>query len=92
MHKSVGLDEMHLWVLRELVNEVAEPLPIICEMSWHSGEVPADWEKGNIIAIFKKEKKEDGGNYRPVIPLCIATLWSRSILLETMLRHMEVGW
>jgi len=31
--------------------------------SWQSGEVPGDWEKGNLVPIFKKGRKEDPGNY-----------------------------
>ncbi|PKU47499.1 hypothetical protein llap_2141 [Limosa lapponica baueri] len=53
----MGPNEIHPGVLRELVNEVVKLLPIIFEKLWQSGEVPADWKRGNITPVFKKGKK-----------------------------------
>ncbi|KFW05638.1 hypothetical protein N327_09989, partial [Fulmarus glacialis] len=66
IHKSMGPDEMHPSVLRELADVVAKLLSMTFEKSWLSGEAPSDWKKGNSALIFYKGRKEDPGNYRTV--------------------------
>jgi len=42
IHQSIAPDKMHLWVLRQLVDEVAKPLSLIVGKLWQSGKVSTD--------------------------------------------------
>ncbi|CAM5108613.1 unnamed protein product [Natator depressus] len=88
-HKSMGLNALHPKVLKELADVIAEPLAIIFENSWRSGEVPDDWKKANVVPIFKKGKKEDPGNYRPVSLTSVPGKIMVQVLKESILKHLE---
>ncbi|CAM4512741.1 unnamed protein product, partial [Caretta caretta] len=88
-HKSMGLDALHPRVLMELVDVIAEPLAIIFENSWRSGEVPDDWKKANVVPIFKKGKKDDPGDNRPVSLTSVPGKIMEQVLKESILKHLE---
>ncbi|GAB0207135.1 mitochondrial enolase superfamily member 1 [Grus japonensis] len=89
IHKSMGPDGMHPRVLRELADVIARPLSIIFERSWRTGEVPEDWRKANVTPVFKKGKKEDPGNYRPVSLTSIPGKVMEQLILGVINKHVE---
>jgi len=87
--KSMGPDGMQPRVLRELADVIAEPLSIIFERSWWIEEVPEDWRKASVTLVFKKGKKEDPGNYRPVSLTSIPGKVMEQFILEVIIKQLE---
>ncbi|CAM5111816.1 unnamed protein product [Natator depressus] len=88
-HKSMGPDALHPRVLKELADVITEPLAVIFENSWRSGEVLDDWQKANVVSIFKKGKEEDPGNYRPVSLISVPGKIMEQVLKKSILKHLE---
>jgi len=71
------------------VDVIAEPLSVIYERSWRTGEVPKDWRKASVTPIFKKGKKKDAGNYRPVSLTSIPGKVMEQLILEVIIKQVE---
>jgi len=51
--------------------------------------VPEDWRKASVTPIFKKGKKEDPGNYRPVSLTSIPGKMMEQLILEVIIKQVE---
>ncbi|KAK4816533.1 hypothetical protein QYF61_017734 [Mycteria americana] len=87
IHKSMGPDEIHPRVEKELAEVLTKPLSI--QQSWLTGEVPVDWRLANVTPIYKKGRKEDLGNYRPVSLTSVPGKLMEQIILSAITRHVE---
>ncbi|KFP24522.1 RNA-directed DNA polymerase from mobile element jockey, partial [Colius striatus] len=88
-HKLMDPNVLHPRVLSELADVIAKPLSIIFEQSWRIGEVPEDWRKANVTLVFKKGRKEDPGNYRPVSLTSIPGKEMEQPILNVVNKHMK---
>ncbi|KAK4820400.1 LOW QUALITY PROTEIN: hypothetical protein QYF61_025574 [Mycteria americana] len=77
------------FVLKELAEVLTKPLFNIYQQSWLTGEVPVDWRLANVTPIYKKGRKEDPGNYRPVSLTSAPGKLMEQIILSAITRHVE---
>jgi len=71
------------------VEELAKTLSIICQQSWLTEEVPDDWRIANVTPIYKKDRKEDPGNYRPVSLTLVPAKIMEQFILRAVTRHAK---
>jgi len=83
-HKSMGPNELHCRVLRELSSYFLQSI----KCSWLSGEAPEDWRLADVTSIYKKGCKEDPGNYRPVSVTSVPGEDLEQIILSEITQHV----
>ena len=59
--------------------------------SWETGEVPEDWRanRANVVPVFRKGKKEEPGNYRPISLILIPDKILEQIVKQSLCKHLE---
>ena len=60
--KAQGPDKIQPRVLKELHLQLGVPLSILFNMSLEEGQIPDEWKRAEVTAIFKKGTKSTPGN------------------------------
>lgn len=68
---------------------IARPLSMIFEQFLESGKVPVDWKLANVVTVFKKGKKFEPGNCRPVSLTSVPCKIIQKIILGRIEKHLE---
>ena len=88
-NKAAGVDGIHSSFIKGCANGVGTPLELIFKKSMSTAEIPDDWKKANVTAIFKKGSKKQHGNYRPVSLTCHMGKILEKIIKEDLLQYLE---
>ena len=84
-----GPDGIRPAFLQQTKDEIVEPLRRIFEKSLEEGKIPEDWRKANITPIYKKGKKSEAGNYRPVALTSVCCKLLEHIIRDEVVEHLE---
>ena len=89
MNKASGVDGIHPSLLRELSEQLSDPLSILFRRTLDEGMVPTDWRAANVTPLYKKGNKSTPGNYRPVSLTSVVCKVLESIIKDAIMEHLE---
>ena len=87
--KATGPDEIHARVLKEGIDSISVALRLIFDRSLRFAEIPQDWKLANVTPIFKKGRKDDASNYRPVSLTCVVCKVLERIIKDSIWEHLN---
>ena len=88
-YSAPGPDNIPPKVVKELKEELITPLTILFQISMKSGKIPDDWREANVTPLFKKGKKADPGNYRPVSLTNVIGKTMERVVKEALTKYIE---
>ena len=74
--KAAGDDNLSTRYLKSISSEIAMPIAMIFLKSLSTGCIPRDWIRANITPLFKKVKRSEVANYRPVSLTSLCLLYT----------------
>ena len=86
--KSPGPDGIHPIMLIQLAPYIIKPLTLLFNKTMEMGEIPADWKKGRISAIFKKGAKNRAENYRPISLTSVVCKLMEKLIKQVILDYL----
>ena len=78
-------------VLKECHQSFAYPIHKLLKLSFESGLLPRNWKQGNISPIFKKEKKDNPLNYRPISLTSVLCKLLEKIISKRIVEHLDTN-
>ena len=86
--KSTGLDNIPARFLKDGASILKTPISHIVNLSISSSTVPTDFKMAKVKPLYKKNKKTDVGNYRPISILNIVSKILEKAIYNQLENHL----
>ena len=90
-HKAGGPDGIPACVLKELAFDLAPILTHLYQQLLNTGALPEKWKSAFITPVFKKGKRSDPLNYRPISLTSIVFKIFEHIVASQITNHLETS-
>ena len=87
--KAEGHDNLLYYFLKDVASEIAPSLCLIFQASLNQGMLPEIWKSASVVPIYKKGKKDDPSNYRPISLTCICSKILEHIIYSCIYEHLN---
>ena len=87
--KTLGPDELHPRVLKELSNELGPVFARLFQQPLDTGDIPKKWILANICPLFKKGDMTLACNYRPVSLTCMPCKLLVHIVCSNIMAYLD---
>ena len=87
--KAAGPDGLHARVLKECRESFAVALNILFRLFLDEGCLPYQWKMADVKPLFKKGKKHQRANYRPVSLTSICCKLQEKLIRNAIVLHLE---
>ena len=88
-HKACGPDNIPAQVLQGSAQDLTPMITHLFKQSLDISELPPEWKTAYVTLIFKKDKRSDPSNYRPVSLTSILCETFEHILVDQIMNHLE---
>ena len=87
--KTLGPDELHRRVLKELATELYPVFAHLFQKSLDTGEIPNEWSLASICPLHKKGDRALAYNHRPVSLTCVPCKLLEHIVCSNIMAHLD---
>ena len=89
--KSVGLDNIPSWLLKDCSIVIAKPLSYIINLSLSTCIYPTDWKRSKVIPTYKSAASSDIHNYRPISVIPAISKIIEKVIHNQLSSYLEVN-